>query len=326
MNADHGARRDLEQLVGVDLNLLITFDVLVREQSVTRAAVKLGVTQSAVSHALRRLRELLDDQLMVRGGAGMVLTPRAEALVVPLRSGLLALGRALVRPTVFEPRTARRTFTITGPDLFDMLAMPRLLPRLRRDAPLVDLSVVPGGTRRLAERLESGELDVALVPRLEGAQPEPEAAPLTRRTLFSDTLACYLRRDHAALKSKRRLDVTRYAALSHALVSPSGEGPGVVDVALQALGLSRRIVLRMPHFATAWAVVAHSDLVLTAPNGLALAMPADLPVVSRPVPLSIPRHHIDLVWHERYTDDPGHRWLREVLVDVAKSLVLPGRG
>jgi len=113
-----------ERLARIDLNLLVAFDALAREQNVTRAAERVGVTQSAMSHALRRLRELLDDPLLVRGKSGMVLTARAEALVLPLRSGLVSVDRALVRAERFDPRTARRKFRLATPDLFDLLAIP----------------------------------------------------------------------------------------------------------------------------------------------------------------------------------------------------------
>lgn len=315
-----GQRTALERLVGVDLNLLVAFDALVREQSVTRAAATLGVTQSAVSHALRRLRELLGDPLMVRGRSGMMLTPRATALVMPLRSGLLALGRALSEPAVFEPATARRTFVLAGPDLFDALALPPLLGRLRSEAPGVDLTVTSLEPRRMLERLESGEVDVAVVPRLDGA-PLDDGGPLLRRTLLRDGFACYLRAGHPALGKRRpRLDLATYVGLSHAMVSPSGSGPGVVDQALEARGLVRRVALRMPHFATALSVVASSDLVLTAPASLIRTAPSGLPVVTMPAPLTLPDHHVDLLWHERYTSDVGHRWLRELLVEITRGM------
>ena len=152
---------DIHDLVGVDLNLFVAFDALARERSVTLAARRLGVTQSAMSHTLRRLRELLGDPLLVRGQGGMVLTPRAEALVVPLRSSLVALGRTLTESTQFDPKTAERTFRLATPDLFDVLAIPPLLHRIRKEAPNVDLHVVPVQRRRLADELETGDVDLA---------------------------------------------------------------------------------------------------------------------------------------------------------------------
>jgi DNA-binding transcriptional LysR family regulator len=308
MNGAHDA------LVGVDLNLVVAFDALAREQSVTRAARRLGVTQSAVSHALRRLRELFDDQLLVRGRGGMVLTPRAQALVVPVRTGLLTLQRALSQSTGFDAATARRAFAIVSPDLFDLLVMPPLLERVRREAPGVDVAVVTSG--RVAERLETGEVDVAVVPRVEGT-PRDDPPGLLRRTLLHDTFTCFLRADHPALARRRRsLPLEVYAGLSHVLV---GEGLGFVDAALQAKGLARRVAVRVPTFYAALSIVAHSDLILTGPNPLSRLGSGLPPIVSVTPPLAIPGHALDLLWHERFAKDAGHTWLRTSITTVVQD-------
>jgi DNA-binding transcriptional LysR family regulator len=326
MNRIHDATGGSGELAGVDLNLVVAFDALARERSVTRAAQRLGVTQSAMSHALRRLRELLGDPLMVRGRGGMVLTPRAEYLAVPLRSGLVTIHRALARPEPFDPRTARRRFTLASPDLFDVHMLPPLLARVRHEAPGIDLAVVAGDEARLAERLETGDLDVALVPRLHAratTRVEAPAPGLVRRTLFHDRFVCLLRADHPALRSRRgattsapSLTLETYAALSHALVSRGDEGPAMVDRALERHGLTRRIALRVPNFYSALAIVGRSDLVLTAPTALARLASADAAIVALPPPLPLPGHCVDLVWHERFSEDRGHCWLRGLLTEV----------
>jgi DNA-binding transcriptional LysR family regulator len=302
-----------------DLNLVVAFNALAREGSVTRAAHRLGLTQSAMSHALRRLRDLLGDPLLVRGKSGMVLTPRAEAMVVPLRSGLVTIGRALAQPPRFDPLSARRAFTIATLDLFDVLMIPPLLARIREEAPGVDITVVPLSQRTISEQLETGEVDAAVMPQVVGRdtwQPAPLALGILRRTLFRDNFVCLLRADHPQA-ARKRLTLKSYAALSHVLVSPSGEGPGLVDQILAEHGLTRRIALRLPHFHSALAVVAKSDLILTAPTPLAL-LAAQLPVKSLKPPLALPDHTVNLVWHERFSHDPGHEWLRELVADVAK--------
>jgi DNA-binding transcriptional LysR family regulator len=311
-----------EQLSRVDLNLLVAFDALAHERSVTRAALRLGVTQSAMSHALRRLRDLLGDPLLVRGKRGMALTPRAESLVVPLRSGLVTLGRALVQPGRFDPASARRAFCVASPDLFDVLVIPRLLERVRREAPGIDVTIVPIAERGLHERLETGDVDVAIVPQVELPSTGAEVAPggLVRSRLFRDRFVCFLRADHPAIRRKRALSLATFTSLSHALVSPGGGGPGLVDQVLGEQGLSRRIALRLPHFYSALAIVADSDLVLTAPEGLARLIGRELPVVALPAPLKLPRHSIHMVWHERFSREAGHRWLRELVAAVSRSL------
>jgi DNA-binding transcriptional LysR family regulator len=322
-----------QQLAGVDLNLILAFDALARERSVTRAAQNMGVTQSAMSHALRRLRALFDDPLLVRGRGGMALTPRAESLAVPLRSGLVTIGRALTQPSRFEPRSARRAFCLASPDLFDVLAIPPLLARVRRDAPGVDIAIVPANEGRLPEQLETGEVDVAIVAHIEEARaegPTMSAPGLLRRTLFYDHFTSFIRKGHPAIKPKspRRsaagasnpMSLETYAGLSHALVSPTGAGPGLVDEHLADHRLARRIVLRVPHFYSALAIIAKSDLILTAPAALARLIPRGLAVVALPPPLRLPRHSVNLIWHERFSKEPGHRWLRAMVAEVARAV------
>lgn len=319
-----------ERLARIDLNLLVAFDALAREQNVTRAAERVGVTQSAMSHALRRLRELLDDPLLVRGKSGMVLTARAEALVLPLRSGLVSVDRALVRTERFDPGTARRKFRLATPDLFDLLAIPLLLEALREQAPGVDLVVTPLDAR-LSDALETGEIDLCVVPRVDefpGGAPELDGSGLVRRVLFRDDFSCFCRADHPAASEKRPrrgkpaviepLSVEAYAALSHVLVSPRGEGPGLVDELLAKQGLSRRVALRIPHFFSALSIVEKSDLILTAPTALRLLLAPRSKVIALPAPLRLPGHAIALLWHERFSNEPGHAWLRELLVEVTQ--------
>jgi DNA-binding transcriptional LysR family regulator len=317
-----------ERLAAMDLNLVVAFDALARERSVTRAAQRVGITQSAMSHALRRLRDLLGDELMVRGRSGMVLTPRAESLAVPVRSGLVTLGRALSDPARFEPASGRRAFCLASPDLFDVLVLPPLLERIRVEAPGVDIRVIPIDERRLADQLETGDVDVAITPRVDrtdGEQTEDDLPGLVRKKLLHDRFACLIRADHPILGGKRgrreppALSLESYAAVSHVLVSPRGEGPGLVDRALAKHGLKRRVALRIPHFYAGLAIVAKSDLILTAPAALARLIPGDLPVVALRAPLRLPGHSVNLSWHERFSKDDGHGWLRRLVTEVARA-------
>lgn len=324
MSSIHDKAVDVERLAAIDLNLVVAFDAMARERSVTAAAERTGVTQSAMSHTLRRLRDLLGDPLLVRGGGGMLLTPRAEALVVPVRSALVTLARALSEAHRFEPQTSRRSFRIASPDLFDVLVAPSLLEHVRAVAPGVSLSMVPVLERPLLDELETGDVDVAVAPRAADMPSSYASAPgLARRTLFRDGWLCLIRADHPALErggdGAPRLSLERYASLAHVLVAPTGAGDGPVDVELARRGVKRRIVMRVPHFHSAPAIVARGDVVLTAPSSLAALFreAAELTVV--PVPLDMGEHDLDLVWHERYSADSGHSWLRELAARVAQS-------
>jgi len=328
-----------ERLARLDLNLLVAFDALARELNVTRAAERVGITQSAMSHALRRLRAWLDDPLLVRGEGGMVLTARGEALVVPLRSGLVSVDRAIHQAPSFDARTARRGFRLVTPDLFDLLAIPPLLERLRQEAPGVDLAILAPAGQQVARALETGELDVAIIPRVEGFEgAQPDTSGLVRRVMFHDGFACFCRAEHPALgtpdargrtrgargergdRAPATLSLERYAAASHALVSPGGEGPGFVDELLARRGLRRRVGLRLPSFFCALAIVERSDLILTAPASLSRLIGSASRVSCVPAPLSLPEHAVQMIWHERFTNDPGHRYLRDLLIEVGTTL------
>lgn len=326
MNAVHDhPEASPEALSRIDLNLLVAFDALVREGSVTKAAERVGITQSAMSHALRRLRELFDDPLLVRGKNGMTLTTRAEAVASPLRSGLVALGRVLAAPDGFDPSTSRRAFTIVSPDLFDVVVVPALLEQLHRAAPGVDVAVLSPGRNVLA-RLETGELDLAVLPRMEDATDDGAATGFLRKTLFRDGYRSFVRRGHPALEPTKpppsrghALSMDAFLELSHVLVSPTGEGGGQVDDALGRLGRRRRVALRVPHFVSALGIVARSHLVLTGPSVLETIAPRE--VVAFSSPLRLPRHGVDLVWHERFAADPGHRWFRARVTEAARAAV-----
>jgi DNA-binding transcriptional LysR family regulator len=188
--------------------------------------------------------------------------------------------------------------------------------------------VVPGG-EGISASLETGEVDVAIAAQVDQREPDPIAGSwpgLVRRTLFRDRFVCLIRADHPAVarsgrarRSPRALTLETYAALSHALVSPAGAGPGLVDEALERHELRRRIALRIPHFYSALAIVARSDLILTAPSALAALASRDLRLVALPPPVALPEHAIQMVWHERFSNEPGHRWLRELVAEVARE-------
>lgn len=290
----------------LNLQHLRALDVLLTERSVTRAAQRLGMTQSAVSHALRGLREILDDALLVRGAGGMLPTPRAEALRTPLARALRDLESALSASQSFDPE-APRTFRVAMSDAFTLLLLPELMAIVRAEAPGLDLDVRPSPRGRPAQALERGEIDLALV-----VGTLPEGSSLRTRLLARGELACVVRSDHPRVGAT--LDLDTFCALPHALISPRGEGPGVVDSVLDALGRSRRIHLRIRYFLAAPLLIARSDLILTGPRRLMqrLANMASLKVLEPP--LALPGFTTHLLWHARMHDDPGHRWFRDAVL------------
>jgi len=296
-------------LATVDLNLLTVLDALLATGSVTRAARRLGVTQSAVSHSLARLREHTADALFVRVGARMVPTAYAEQLSSRVTPALAELRRALAHRDRFEPATARRVFTVIAAEYPEIVLVPPLVARAALEAPGVDVHVRRASDDELAA-FARGEGDVVLAVR------EAHVESMRQRVLLDDPFVVFLRAGHPALASE--LTVERFAALHHVLVSPRG-GPkgGVVDDALRRLGLARRIVVRVPNFASALQVVAASDAVTTLPSRIATALGGafDLAVVK--LPLDVPPVRITCLWHERHHADAAQEWLRGALAAIA---------
>jgi DNA-binding transcriptional LysR family regulator len=301
--------RSKPNLAAVDLNLLVALDALLREDSVTRAGKRIGLSQPAASHALARLRELLHDELLVREGRllrktalAAALAPEVQRLLAEVEGVLLAQGR-------FDPATSRRNFRIAASDYCCAVLLPELIARLRRAAPAVQLDVFERGQLPASE-LARGELDAVLSTsdRVDGA--------LVARELFREGFVCALRKRHPV---RSRLTLQRYAALDHLLVANPGYGPGVVDFALESHGLRRRVALRVPHFMVAPAIVARTDLVLTVPRRvLETADTSGLRIAKPPLPLAA--FGVHLIWHRRAETDLGASWLREQIAACARTV------
>ena len=304
--------RDVD-LTEVNLNLLVYLDTLLREKSVTRAAQRLGITQSAMSHNLRQLRDIFGDPLLVRGKGGMQPTPRAEELVIPLRSGLQSLRRTLQGDSAFEAEKSTRRFVIAAGDAVGMLVLPPLLERLRESGPNVDLDVVPFDGRRYSSQLETGEVDVAISAFF------PDAPAVRMRKLLPASFVCMVWEDHPVVGET--LVLAAWAQLPHVLVSPQGTGgPGIVDRALAKHGLERRVAVRIRYFLAAPLLVSRTDLVLTTTRALAEMFAADLPVRLIAPPVELPTFSIGLAWHERVAKDPANLWIRSHVAEALKVI------
>ena len=301
-------------LRSLDLNLILALDALLEERSVTRAAQRVGITQSAMSHALARLRAVTGDALLVRTANGMVATARAEELGPPIRRALEGVAAALRPPQAFEPKTAARRIRIGTGDYGEIVLLPCVLKRLAKEAPRVDLRVVFQGDNA-AGMLRSGDVDLLLSP-LFAAEIGPG---MYARKLFDERFVCVVRRGHPL--ASKKLTLARYAAASHALISPRGKEGSQTDDALTRLGLSRRVAVTVPHFLVAPHIVAQSDLVLTLPARVAnmLAAPLGLVILEPPSELRLDGFTMSAVWHERTHADPALRWTRELFAEVAKD-------
>ena len=304
--------RDID-LSQVNLNLMVALDALIAERSVTRAANRLGVSQSAMSHSLRQLRELLDDALLVRGKGGMQPTPRAEQLSVPLAHALESLRATLRGEVAFEPTTSKRRFTLAMLDATAIMVIPPLMARLRRTAPGIDLDVVTYDARRYGLQLETGEVDLVVGATF------PDVSGVRMRKVRPQDWVCVVREGHPCVGTELSLET--WACLPHVLVSPQGAGgPGMVDRVLAKHGLERRVALRIRYFLAAPMLVAESDLILTTLRGLAERFVRNFPLRMLEPPVELPTLSLGIAWHERFHDDPACRWLRnEVRLMLAED-------
>ena len=297
-------------LRGADLNLLVVFDALMAEHSVSRAARRIGLSQPATSNALGRLRDLFDDRLFVRRGSEMVPTPRAEEIAGHVRAGLAHLDSALGPQRGFYPATAARELVIATADYASLVILPDLMRRIQAEAPGIDIKVIPYGPRVPFEALAHGEVDLVV-----GA-PRNVPAGLAVGDLFEDRFTCLVRNDHPRVG--RRLTLARYVELDHLLIAPLGGKRGFVDRALEAMDRRRRIALRVPDFLLAPFIVAATDLVVTLPTRVAAVLGEPLGLRRLNPPVEIPSFSYALIWDERRQDDPALAWLRDRVTEAAK--------
>ncbi len=300
-------------LAGVDLNLALVLHAVLEERSVSRAARRLGLSQSATSHALARLRGLLDDPVVVRTPEGLVPTPRAQQLAPFLTAGLQALDQALLCRPVFDPSTTRRNFRLGASDYAEYLLLPPLLEQIGKHAPLVDVWAVPLRPDQDVQ-LATGDLDLAI-----GLPPASDRfAGLHVEPLFEERFVCLVRKGHPLTRGK--LTVSRFAKARHALIAPRGRPGGAVDSALEAQGLSRRVCLAVPHFLVAPPIIARTDLVLTIARRIAQAFRGSLPLTVLDPPLPLPHFTVAMMWHERTHADPACAWLRSTMRRAAGTV------
>jgi len=302
----------------LDLNLLRVFDAVMAERNLTRAAARLHMTQPAVSHALKRLREALGEEFFVRQAFGMKPTLHAEALWPEVRAALTRL-QAVLEPGAYEPQREEFTFRIAMADATAALLLPPLVAQLEASAALANVHVLPLTTRDPRALLEQGEADFALgyFPNAVAAlQAQGALAMIHHHRLYDSEYVCAMRREHPLARGP--LDLDSYCAAHHLLVSFSGRPHGFVDEALAAMNRSRRIVLTVNQFFTAGRVVAQSDLLTVLPASFveATGYQHELAELALPMPLS--PVHVDMLWHLRHQDVSAQRWMRECLIEAAR--------
>ncbi|MEN9418059.1 MAG: hypothetical protein RI988_1679 [Pseudomonadota bacterium] len=306
---------NLERLEQIDLRLLRVFDVLMVERGVSRTAVRLGMSQPAVSRALGRLRELFADPLLLRSRHGMTPTDRATEVAQALRPLLEKLDALVAPPRAFDPALSRRTFVLSAPEYAEHLLMPRLVRRLRAEAPGVRLEVRAPDPERAIEYLERGDVDLRIAWVLK--------VPPTLRTmpLWQDRIACIADRHHRGVQAGG-MRLQDYLSLPH--VRPLGLGRTttgqVLDAAIERIGGEAPACFGVQNFLTVARMVVGTDIIATMPRALAREIAIQHPVQLFEPPLALPRVRYAAYWHERSHKDAGHRWLRHLVGEEARSL------
>ncbi|WP_029584829.1 LysR family transcriptional regulator [Bradyrhizobium sp. URHD0069] len=302
-------------LHSLDLNLLVALDALLKEASVSRAAMRIGLSQPAASHALQRLREVLGDPLLVRTGARMELTPRAQALRGPLAQALDQV-RGLFIPDDFDAGSSERHFRLMMPDLAVELLVPPLMKQIARLAPNVRLDVVPwrGPAIFTAEFARTIDLVISIGDAFKGFH---------RQLLYTDRDALAVRRGHPMATRLGRRDV--FLNARHVAVIIRGESEDLIDGWLRSKGIERRIALVVPGYIEALHIVARTDLVAFVPSRLiaALAKPLSLIAVTPPLDPGIDEQF--MFYPTRAQFDPGSIWLRNLMLQTGRGLDRPKR-
>ena len=296
----------MPDLKTLDFNLLRTFDALMDERSVTRAAARLGLGQPAVSGLLVRLRNTFGDPLFTRAKTGVVPTGRALQLAAPVKAVLANIG-ALLQPEPFDPATASLTVTLAATDYALKAVVPPFMTALHTRAPSLRLAVRPLDPATLGSQLERGEIDLALMPS-DSAPPD-----LHSRRLFEETWVCALRADHPDA-ARKTMSLARFCALEHVLVSLGGAPfNDTTDEALAAAGRSRRVVLSVASFLLLPDLLRGSDMIAVAPRRAVEPVEG---IVVRKLPVTVAGFGTAAVWHDRTQLSESLKWVRKLLSDT----------
>lgn len=297
----------------LDLNLLLAFEAMLLHQNVTAAAAHNGVTQSAMSNSLGRLRRHFDDPLFVNTRSGMLPTPSALELAGPLNQALALIRSTLERDKAFDPARSKRTFRFHMTDIGDLVFLPPLLKRLDRVRATIKIetSQLPSG--EIVQRLESGEIDFAC-GYLPSLSKSLEQAPL-----FRERYVCAMRSGHP-IAQQGGLTLKRYREASHVRIESMGSDHPNLERTLAAKDISREFAVSVPHYLVVPMIVSTTDHIATVPRRAALALSNLATLRLHPLPVSIPSFDVSLFWHPRFREDPPARWMRDLMLELFQEV------
>lgn len=288
-------------LRSVDLNLLVIFDALMTERHVSRAAMRIPMSQPAMSNALGRLRHVFKDELFIRAGGAMEPTPRAQEIGEAVKLILRQAERLLSSDRLFEPGSAQRQFTVRMSDLIAYLVLPAMLDKLSGEAPGITLDVLHMSPERSIKALEADQLDLAISTQLR------HGANVRSETLFPDQMVCIMRKDHPLAGA--RLTLTRFLQADHIRVAMSPTDIRFVDNVLAEMGSKRKVVTTVPNWLLLPPLLAKGQAIAVTSKRLA-AQFGGASLVARPLPFASPPFTWDMYWQRRYDNSPAHTWLR----------------
>lgn len=293
----------------LDLNLIRVFDAMMLEQSTVRTGERVGLSQPAVSSAIGRLRHITGDALFVRDGNQMVPTARALQLKEPVRAALRQLEDALCTVTVFDPERSEQTFVILGSDYVSSLLMPRLATFLAVTAPSVMVQMLDHPSSEIATQLSDGKIDIAVGPTF----TTPEW--IAQKRLYDSYIVCVARKDHPVLRQNciepgMRIPPDVFCQIPQVFMSMDGSKTGTVDGALMQHGLTRKVVMTVPHFQAVALCVAASSMLGNLPIHFARDAARRLALDVYMPPYDPPILGVYLFWHRRQDQDPANQWLR----------------
>jgi DNA-binding transcriptional LysR family regulator len=292
-----------------DLNLLRIFDAVWRHGHLGLASRELELSQPALSHALKRLRDQIGDPLFVKVPNGMRPSARAAQMAPIVQSMLANVREQVLAAPGFDPKHVSRSFTIALVDVGEMAFLPKLLGRLMSEAPSVDVRSVQMPPRELMVALQRGEVDLAI-----GYFPDIDGVDLFQQRLFRHGFVCLVRAGHLSVQGT--LTKKQFRDLPHAVVQTEGRSQEIVEQYLKQQGIRRRELLRSPHFLSIPMVIASTDLVVTVPQPVGEIFGRIVELQVLPPPYPIPSFDVKQYWHRCQHADPGNRWLRSVVADL----------
>jgi len=300
-------------LGNLDFNLLKVLDALISERNVTRAGLRLGRSQPAVSNALHKLRVTLGDDLLVRGPNGFVLTPRAEMIRAPLREAIALAENCLAGEAQFNPATATGVFRLSTPDRLSISVVPPLFDRLRKLAPNMSLQILTADRKQALDLLDQDRTDIAL------GWLDQKPRHLNAEFMLAERLFCVVRRDHPILKRGQKFDIATVLSFPHLIVSATGNRTAIFDDLLLRHRLRRHALVAVTNFTAVPHLLARSDMIGVFTELASNVFERSFKLAKRAVPIDVGEISTNMVWHRRNDRDKKHVWLRQQIKAVYQT-------